>query len=105
MIKIRLFCAAGFSTGMLVNNMKVAAKDKGIDVDIEACAQGKFDECTNDIDVALLGPQVSYTLPKCQAIADTKNVPVAVIPMADYGMLDGKKVLDLALSLVDVAKV
>jgi len=24
-----------------------------------------------------------------------------VIPIADYGMLDGKKVLDLALSLLD----
>lgn len=28
MIKIGLFCAAGFSTGMLVNNMKVAAEKK-----------------------------------------------------------------------------
>ncbi|HEL2204231.1 TPA: PTS sugar transporter subunit IIB, partial [Streptococcus suis] len=24
MVKIALFCAAGFSTGMLVNNMKIA---------------------------------------------------------------------------------
>ena len=30
-MKIGLFCAAGFSTGMLVNNMKVAAKELGID--------------------------------------------------------------------------
>ncbi|HEL2203900.1 TPA: PTS sugar transporter subunit IIB, partial [Streptococcus suis] len=29
-----------------------------------------------------------------------KQVPIAVIPMADYGMLDGKKVLQLALSMV-----
>lgn len=29
MIKIGLFCAAGFSTGMLVNNMKIAADKKG----------------------------------------------------------------------------
>ncbi|MFR7018167.1 PTS sugar transporter subunit IIB, partial [Streptococcus pneumoniae] len=26
MVKIGLFCAAGFSTGMLVNNMKIAAQ-------------------------------------------------------------------------------
>ena len=29
MVKIGLFCAAGFSTGMLVNNMKIAAAEKG----------------------------------------------------------------------------
>lgn len=30
MIKIGLFCAAGFSTGMLVNNMKVAAEKRAL---------------------------------------------------------------------------
>ena len=34
MVRIRLFCAAGFSTGMLVKKMEDAAKDKNIDVDI-----------------------------------------------------------------------
>ena len=37
MIKIGLFCAAGFSTGMLVNNMKIAAKEAGLEVEIECC--------------------------------------------------------------------
>ncbi|MDR0921493.1 MAG: PTS sugar transporter subunit IIB [Lactobacillales bacterium] len=99
MIKIRLFCAAGFSTGMLVNNMKIAANKRNIEVDIEACPQGKLDSSTEGIDVALLGPQVSYTLPKSKQICDSKNVPIAVIPMSDYGMLNGEKVLDLALEL------
>ena len=33
-MKIRLFCAAGMSTSLLVNKMKEAAKEKGIDADI-----------------------------------------------------------------------
>jgi len=36
MVKIGLFCAAGFSTGMLVNNMKIAAAEKGLEAEIEA---------------------------------------------------------------------
>ena len=36
MIKIRLFCAAGMSTSLLVNKMKAAAKEKGLEADIEA---------------------------------------------------------------------
>lgn len=100
MIKIRLFCAAGFSTGMLVNNMKMAAEKRKVAVDIEACSQGRLAECVQGIDVALLGPQVSYTLDKSKKICDEINVPIAVIPMADYGMLNGESVLDLALGLV-----
>ena len=41
-MKIGLFCAAGFSTGMLVNNMKVAAKELGIDAEIDAYSQAKL---------------------------------------------------------------
>ena len=91
-MKIGLFCAAGFSTGMLVNNMKVVAQELGIDAEIEAYAP--------EIDVALLGPQVAYTLDKSKAICEANHIPIAVIPMADYGMLDGKKVLNLALELL-----
>ena len=53
-----------------------------------------------EIDVALLGPQVAYTLDKSKAICEANHIPIAVIPMADYGMLDGKKVLNLALELL-----
>jgi PTS system cellobiose-specific IIB component len=101
MVKIKLFCALGFSTSVLVDKMKVAAEKRGIEVDIEACSQSSLGKCLDDLDVALLGPQVAYTLPKSQQICAEKCVPIAVIPMADYGMLNGEKVLDLALSLVN----
>ena len=100
-MKIGLFCAAGFSTGMLVNNMKVAAQELGIDAEIEAYSQAKLADFAPDLDVALLGPQVAYTLDKSKSICDKNHVPISVIPMADYGMLDGKKVLNLALELID----
>ena len=100
MIKIALFCAAGFSTGMLVNNMKIAAESMGVEAEIEAYSQAKLADYAAEIDVALLGPQVAYTFDKSKAICDQHQTPIAVIPMADYGMLDGQKVLHLALSLL-----
>ena len=99
MIKIKLFCAAGFSTSILVDKMKKVAETRGIEADIEACAISQISNLAGEIDVALLGPQVAYTLPKSKHICDEKGVPIAVIPMADYGMLYGEKVLDLALKL------
>lgn len=81
--------------------MKVAAQELGIDAEIEAYSQAKLADFAPDLDVALLGPQVAYTLDKSKSICDKNHVPIAVIPMADYGMLDGKKVLNLALELID----
>jgi Phosphotransferase system cellobiose-specific component IIB len=99
MIKIRLFCAAGMSTSLLVNKMKEAAKVKGIEVDIEAFPEGQMDKNLDGVDVALLGPQVGYTIGKAKKICEPKGIPVDVIPMVDYGMMNGQKVLDFALKL------
>ena len=99
MITIRLFCAAGMSTSLLVNKMKAAAKGKGIDADIEAFPEGQMDKHLDNVNVALLGPQVGYTLGKAKKICDVKGIPVDVIPMVDYGMMNGEKVLEFALKL------
>ena len=101
MIKIRLFCAAGMSTSMLVNKMKDSAKAKGIEVDIEAFPEGQMEKHLDDVDVALLGPQVGYTIAKARKICEPKGIPVDVIPMVDYGMMNGQKVLDFALKLAN----
>ncbi|APC82741.1 PTS sugar transporter subunit IIB [Clostridium botulinum] len=101
MVTIRLFCAAGMSTSIVVNKMKEAAKAKDIEVDIEAFPQGQMDKYLENVDVALLGPQVAYTLSKSKKICDSKGIPIDVIPMVDYGMMNGEKVLDFALKLAN----
>lgn len=99
MKKIKLFCAAGMSTSMLVNKMKEAAKEQSIEVEINAHTVETLKDEVKDCDVVLLGPQVSYLLEDSKKIASQYNVPVAVIPMMDYGMMNGKKVLEFALNL------
>ncbi|EKQ51519.1 MULTISPECIES: PTS sugar transporter subunit IIB [unclassified Clostridium] len=100
MITIRLFCAAGMSTSLLVSKMKAAAKTKGIEVDIEAFPEGQMDKHLDNVDVALLGPQVGYTIAKAKKVCEPRGIPVDVIPMVDYGMMNGAKVLDFALNLI-----
>ena len=101
MVTIRLFCAAGMSTSLLVNKMKDAAKEKGIEVDIAAFPEGEMDKHIEGVDVALIGPQVAYTLSKAKKVCEPNGVPVEVIPMQDYGMMNGKKVLEFALGLAN----
>lgn len=101
MVTIRLFCAAGMSTSLLVNKMKEAAKVKGIEVDIEAFPEGQMEKHLAGVDIALLGPQIGYTIGKAKKICEPLRIPVEVIPMIDYGMMNGGKVLDFALKLAE----
>ena len=100
MVTIRLFCAAGMSTSLLVNKMKDAAKAKEIEADIEAFPEGQMEKHIEGVNVVLLGPQVGYKLSKAKKTCEPKEIPVAIIPMQDYGMMNGQKVLDFALNLI-----
>lgn len=99
MLKIRLFCANGMSTSLLVKKMEEAAKEKGKEVDIKAYPILDMERLIGEADVALLGPQVGYQLTKAKEICGTRGVPVDVIPMADYGMCNGMAVLRFAFKL------
>lgn len=100
--EIMLVCAAGMSTSLLVNKMRRAAEEKGIAVHIVAVPVPEAQDFLKNhlVDVLLLGPQVRYLLDEFRSSLAEKQIPVAVIPMTDYGMMRGDKVLDLAESLM-----
>jgi PTS system cellobiose-specific IIB component len=100
MLTLRLFCAAGMSTSLLERRIKDAAKEQGIELDVAAYPVNEMDYNLDGIDVALLGPQVHYLLPQAKAKCGARGIPVAVIPMRDYGMVNGKNVLNFALELL-----
>ena len=99
-MKISLFCNAGMSTSLLVEKMKEATKEEGLDADIVAYPLNELDRHIEGIDVALLGPQVGYQKKKSKQIADKHNVPLDVISMTDYGRINGKAVLEQAKKLI-----
>ena len=101
MVTIKLFCAAGMSTSMLVAKMKKVAEEKGIEADIQALSESQIKKHLEGLDVALLGPQVGYELPNIKKICEPYGVPVAVIPSVDYGMMNGEKVLNFALDIIE----
>lgn len=102
MERIMLVCSAGMSTSLLVTKMEEVAKDRGLEVDIFAVsateAEDILQDTTKPVDVLLLGPQVRYMKAQFESkLAD--QLPVAVIDMKDYGMMNGEAVLDKALAL------
>jgi len=100
MIKIFLCCAAGMSTSMVVNKMKQAAAQKGLEADITAVAMEEFDANLPKYDCCLLGPQIKYKLAEFKAKAEAQGKKIAVINSMDYGMMRGDKILADALALM-----
>jgi PTS system cellobiose-specific IIB component len=98
MRKIVLLCAAGMSTSALVRKMKDAAKDEGYDCDISAHSVAEAKNYA-DADIILLGPQVRYRLQEVQKLLPDNKVEV--IDMKDYGMMNGKAVLNHARTVME----
>lgn len=90
MKKIYLFCAAGMSTSMMVNKMKAAAKDLGMECEIEAYAVAEVEERAKTADIVLLGPQVRFRLDEVKGKC---TCPVECIEPRDYGTMNGANVM------------
>ncbi|GAA3628842.1 PTS sugar transporter subunit IIB [Lactobacillus hamsteri] len=104
---IMLNCSAGMSTSLLVTKMQQAAKEHGIDAKIFACPASEADQHiqNEEIDCVLLGPQVGYMRGEFEtkvkgAGKDGKDIPLDVIDMQAYGMMDGETVLTQAENMM-----
>lgn len=102
MRNILLVCNAGMSTSLLVVNMEKAAKKLELDVAIKAVPlRGVEEEMKkNQWEIIMLGPQVRHELNGLKKrYGDI--IPIEIIEMRDYGMMNGEKVLNAALNLLE----
>lgn len=91
MRKIVLLCNMGMSTSLMVNRMKTAAREEGYECDIKAYALQKLEKVMETADILLVGPQIEFELPRLRKEYPDKQFET--ISLADYGRMDGKKVL------------
>ncbi|NRF44148.1 PTS sugar transporter subunit IIB [Bacillus subtilis] len=101
MKKILLACSSGMSTSLLVTKMKEYAQSIGEEAEIWAVGQDKAKEDMRKANAVLIGPQMSFLKSELQKEADQYNIRVEVIDMMAYGMADGKKAYEQALSLME----
>ncbi|WP_343216381.1 PTS sugar transporter subunit IIB [Clostridium simiarum] len=101
---IMLVCAGGMSTSLLVNKMKKTAEERNIDVDIFAVSAPEVDNAIEkkNVDVVLLAPQVKYMKNQFESKLKEKNICMDVINMQYYGMMNGERILEQALELIDM---
>lgn len=98
-VRIMLACAAGFSWSMLVERMKAHANEEQMDVFIDAVSEESINKIIDQVDILLLGPQVNHMEEFLQEKYKNRSVKISVIDSMDYGLMDGKKVLEEALKI------
>ncbi|MBM6838706.1 PTS sugar transporter subunit IIB [Clostridium saudiense] len=99
MKNILLVCAAGMSTSLLVNKMKAAANERGLEIEINALPVSECSSVIDKVDIVLLGPQVRFQKPQVDALVNGR-IPVEVIDMRLYGTMNGKAILDQVISKI-----
>lgn len=102
MKKILLCCAGGMSTSILANKMEKEAHESSLNSKVWAVSVSNIEKHVKEgVDVVLMGPQVSYMSNEVTKICDKYKIPSGVIPMKDYGTMNGKKVLNFAFELIN----
>lgn len=96
MKKILLACNLGMSTSLLVRNMEKYAQQIGMEVEIAAVPIAQAKKEWKNWDIIMLGPQVRHVFNKLNE-ATGGEIPVVIIDMRDYGMMNGEKVLNAAI--------
>lgn len=99
-INILLVCNAGMSTSLLIEKIEKAGTAQSIMAQVDARPVEDIKDYLSDKDVILLGPQVRFKEKQIRALVADK-IPVSVIDMSAYGTMNGEKVLQQALSLVE----
>lgn len=102
-LNIMLVCSAGMSTSMLVKAVKAEVEKQGLDADVFAKPSTEAIEYleTEPVSVLLLGPQVGFMENNFKEVVGEKNIPIAVINPISYGTMNGQKVLEQALTLIN----
>lgn len=100
---IMLVCSAGMSTSLLVTKMQKAAEAQGVEADVFAVSASEADNSleSKPVDVLLLGPQVRFMKADFEKRLAPKGIPLEVINMADYSMMNGDNVLKQAMALIE----
>lgn len=98
MLTITLICNLGMSTSMLVDKMKAAAGEKGIEVDIDALPFDKMGDRVKKTDILLLGPQVRHLLAKFKTEYGSDIPVIDAMNFSDYGLMNAEKILNEALA-------
>lgn len=100
-MKAIILCSWGATSSSLAKAVTDEAKKRDLDITVDAGGTGEFKKKAENYSVALLEPQVRHLKKEVEAAANKYDIPVEIVNMQAFAMLDGAKVLD---QIVELAK-
>ena len=98
-MKIVLCCGSGASSGFMAQSIKKAAKEKNICVEVMARSSSQIENFLDGTDIVMVAPHLAA---EADSIAKKcGSIPCVVIDRTAYGMLDGGKTLNQALTEIN----
>ncbi len=97
-LSVLLVCGSGASSGFMAANIRRAAKERGLEINITARSESEIENYIDDIDSLMIGPHLAYLLDEIDEIIDGRDIKAIVMKPEYYSTLDGKKALDHLLS-------
>ena len=103
MIRVVLVCAAGMSSSLLEEKIRLAAAAAGKEMDLRAVDSTRISlwDYENDrMDVILVAPQVRFKKKGIIQKAEPLGIIVQDIDTVAYGMIDGEKIFNQVLDAI-----
>lgn len=99
-LSVLLVCGSGASSGFMAANMRKAAKELHLDLDIKARSESEIENYIDEIDVLMVGPHLAYILDDVEEYTQGADVKVILMKEDYYSKLDGKKAIEHLLENV-----
>jgi len=99
-----MLCAAGYSMGLLCTSIEKEAKNRGVDLLVVFRPYIEITDFSilKDFDAVVFAPQARHKMPSYKKKLEelNHNIPMMAVGFQEFGMADGKAVLDQILNLL-----
>lgn len=102
-IRLLIICSWGATSSVLCQKINQAAQERGIPLVADAAGTGEFPDKLPLCDVILIEPQIGHHKHELQKAADARSIPCTMVDPIAFATMNGAKVLEQALTLIQQA--
>ena len=96
-MNVLLVCGAGASSSFMAAKMRVAARQKAIDLNITARAESEIENYIGDVDAVMIGPHLAIYYDEIRNRYG-KDCAIILMKKEYYSKLDGDKAIEHLLT-------
>ncbi|WKU22091.1 PTS sugar transporter subunit IIB [Priestia megaterium] len=91
--------SGGMSVSLLEKKMIAYIREEDLSVYITVYPQCEMEHYIDSIDVALVLPQIAFSLQTVKSVYEPKGIPVGIINTSHYASMNSEKILEYAYEL------